>query len=531
MPARSTTPVRIAVRSARRTSGRAVAALADGLLAGLALAGPARVARLGPDRGRRDFLLEVDAQDSIGSPGYAAAAWGLVHRLQDTGDLTRVEADVPVPAYAPGDNGVGAFGGGDCAADPASAPGDWALQTMNVPQALDLMDPAVRGGVGVRVGHPDSGFSDHPALGLASVDTATDWDVIDGDPDASDPLRPPRRTFFNPLPNPGHGTSTASVLLGDGEGAFRGVAQGAVLVPYRATESVVQLFDSDVADAVRRARGAGCHVVSMSLGGTGFFGLREAIQEAVDGGMIVMAAAGNQVGVVTAPASYDNCLAVAATGTGDVPWSGSSRGSAVDVSAPGSCVWAALFDWQVDPPGRIVGRSHGTSYAVAHLAGVAALWLAHHGHQALCDTYGRGRVQAVFLHVLNTPGVCARPAGWDDAFGAGRVDAEAVLGLPLPDPADVGGVGAFGAGAAEDPVSRIAALTDTDPAGVRAWLERKLGTTDLDARIRRYGGELAYLLLADPSFRADLTMPGLGAFRAEPPEGASEQLRALLSGG
>ena len=44
-------------------------------------------------------------------------------------------------------------------------------------------------------------------------------------------------------------------------------------------------------------------------GGTGFFGLREAIQEAVDAGMIVMAAAGNQVGVVTAPASYDNCIA------------------------------------------------------------------------------------------------------------------------------------------------------------------------------------------------------------------------------
>jgi hypothetical protein len=105
----------------------------------------------------------------------------------------------------------------------------------------------------------------------------------------------------------------------------------------------------------------------MSLGGTGFFGLREAIQEAVDAGMIVMAAAGNQVGVVTAPASYDNCIAVAATGTGDSLWPGSSRGAAVDVSAPGSCVWAALFDWTVSPPGRILNRTNGTSYAVALL--------------------------------------------------------------------------------------------------------------------------------------------------------------------
>lgn len=42
--------------------------------------------------------------------------------------------------------------------------------------------------------------------------------------------------------------------------------------------------------------------------------------------MIVMAAAGNQVGVVTALASYGNCLAVAATGTGDSMWLGQRPG-------------------------------------------------------------------------------------------------------------------------------------------------------------------------------------------------------------
>lgn len=525
----ATQPVRIAVRTARRSSARAVGGVVDDALTGPELSGPARVRRLAPGSTRRDYLVEVDAQGSIGSPGYASAAWDLVHRLQDTGTFALVEADVPVSAYARGDSGVGAFGSGDCAADALSGSRDWALVTMRVPEALALMAPAVRGGVGIRVGHPDSGFSDHFALGLAAVDTAADWDVIDGDDDASDPLRPPRPTFFNPLPNPGHGTSTASVILGVGEGAFTGVARQARLVPYRATESVVQLFDSDVADAVRRAHQAGCHIVSMSLGGTGFFGLREAIQDAVDDGMIVMAAAGNEVGIVTAPAYYDNCLAVAATGTGDVPWSGSSRGPAVDVSAAGSCVWAAMFDWTVDPPGRIVDRSHGTSYAVAHLAGIAALWLAHHGHQALCNTYGRHRVQAVFLHLLNTPGVCARPPGWDDDFGVGRIDAAALLGHALPAPADVGGVGAFAAGGSDDPVSRLAALTTTESGQVRTWLEQRLGSDGLDDRIRRYEGELAYLLLSDPSFLADLTMPALGAFRPEPPEGASTELRAVLA--
>jgi serine protease len=522
-------PVRIAVRAERPSSARAVADVVDGALAGSSLSGPARVRRLGTGKTRRDYLVELDSQDSIGSPAYASATWDLVHRLQDTGVFALVEADVPVPAFARADSGIGPFESPDCAADPLSGPRDWALAAMRVPEALALMDPAVRGGVGIRVGHPDSGFSDHFALGLAVVDTSDDWDIIDDDNDASDPLRPPRRTFFNPLPNPGHGTSTASVILGAGDGAWTGVAQQARLVPYRATESVVQLFDSDVADAVRRAHQAGCHVVSMSLGGTGFFGLQEAIQDAVDDGMIVMAAAGNQVGIVTAPASYDNCLAVAATGTGDVPWSGSSRGPAVDVSAPGSCVWAALFNWDVDPPGRIVNRTNGTSYAVAHLAGVAALWLAHHGHQALVDTYGRARVQAVFLHLLNTPGVCVRPPGWDDDWGVGRIDAAALLGQALPDPADISRVSALAAGASDDPVSRLAALTATDPERMQTWLEQLLGADGLEDRIRRYEGELAFLLLSDPSFLADLTMPALGAFRPEPPEGASAELRAVLA--
>jgi len=448
--------------------------------------------------------------------------------LQDEKLFELVAADVPVAAFAPQETAAASVGG-DCTADQASAAHDWALQVIGWPAAMALMAPAVRGGVGILVGHPDSGFTTHPALGPV-VDTAKDWDVIDDDPDATDPLRPPTRRFFNPLPNPGHGTSTASVILGAGDGqGFQGVAPKAVLVPFRATESVVQLFDSDVADAVRRAHAAGCHIVSMSLGGVGFFGLEEAIQDAVDDGMIVMAAAGNQVGVVTAPASYDNCLAVAATGTGDRPWSGSSRGTAVDVAAPGSCVWQAAFDWNSAPPGQIVDRSHGTSFAVAHLAGVAALWLAHHGHQNLVGRYGRRNVQAVLLALLNTPGVCARPQGWDDDWGIGRIDAAALLGAPLPDPATLGGARASVSVSEPGPVRRLAALTSTDPKQVRSWLEERLGAENLDAKAARYEGELAYLVLADPSFRAGLTRPAaLAAFVAGPPEGASPQLRAAL---
>ena len=59
----------------------------------------------------------------------------------------------------------------------------------------------------------------------------------------------------------------SSVIVGQGtptEGIV-GLAGGARLVPIRATESVVQVFDSDVAKAVAHARHVGCHVVSVAL--------------------------------------------------------------------------------------------------------------------------------------------------------------------------------------------------------------------------------------------------------------------------
>ena len=527
---RARQPVRIAVRAATDTTKAAVEATAAQVVAGAAaVQGRISVRRLDPNR-RRDWIITYRVPDAIGPPAYASTAWEITHRLQDTGAFAIVEADVPVGAFDPRTNAAGVFDSGDCRANTASEDPGWALDTIGWSAALALMDPAVRGGTGIRVGHPDSGFTDHFALG-SPVDRASDWDVIDNDEDATDPLRPPRPSFLQPSaesrPRHEHGQHhpwtrrRCSVL--------RRSPPRQTLVSFRATESVVQVFDSDVADAVRRARLAGCHVVSMSLGGTGS-GLREAIQEAVDAGMIVMAAAGNQVGVVTAPASYDNCIAVAATGTGDSLWPGSSRGAAVDVSAPGSCVWAALFDWTVSPPGRILNRTNGTSYAVAHLAGVAALWLAHHGHAALMNRYGSHRVQAAFLHLLRTPGVCARPPGWDDDWGVGRVDAEALLSQPLPDPATVDRVAAFGAPAQPSAVDRIAALTNVTPTRVHDWLDHTLGPADLEARADRFAGELAYLLLEDPSFRASLAMPGLRAFSTDtPPAAASPQLRTLIA--
>jgi hypothetical protein len=478
-----------------------------------------RVERLVP--GGTELVVVGRSDAVVGTVDHARESHELALTLHRTGEFRRVEADVPVAGFVEPEP-VGAFIGDACGPD--SEPLDWVHQLVRWQEAMDLMDPATRGGAGISIGHPDSGYTLHPNLGAAALDLTRDRDVIDGDDDALDDLEP---NPIWPLPNPGHGTSTASVIVGQGTPAngIVGLAPAALLVPIRATESVVQLFDTDVARAVAHARRTGCQVVSMSLGGKGFFGLEREIEKAVRNGMIVMAAAGNRVRLVTAPASYANCLAVAATGPGDAMWEGSSRGPAVDVSMPGACVHNAAYrNGQPE-----VSRSHGTSYAVAHLAGAAALWLAHHGHQQLVAAFGAERVQAAFLAVLRWPGVCVVPDDWDDDWGIGRVDLLALLQAPLPERADLRSVRAFGAD--DEVVERLAATVGAEPVLVRRRLIALLGSPppdELAVLLAAHEGELMYLAMADETFAAALAEPlAAGAF---PTSIATEGVTAELAG-
>jgi hypothetical protein len=134
------------------------------------------------------------------------------------------------------------------------------------------------------------------------------------------------------------------------------------------------------------------------------------------------------------------------------------------------------------------------------------------------------------LRVQEHHSAAERGPGWDDDWGVGRVDAEALLGQPLPDPAAVDRVAAFGAPAQASAVDRIAALTNVTPTRVHDWLDRTLGAADVEARADRFAGELTYLLLEDPSFRASLAMPGLRASSTDtPPAAASPQLRTVIA--
>ena len=93
-------------------------------------------------------------------------------------------------------------------------------------------------GAAARSGGPGQGGGDpYRAPGLRATRTTPPWgcragpqrdrDVVSGDDDARDPMKEPKRSFFRPLPNSGHGTSTASVIVGPGTDGVRGGRHGA----------------------------------------------------------------------------------------------------------------------------------------------------------------------------------------------------------------------------------------------------------------------------------------------------------------
>lgn len=349
-----------------------------------------------------------------------AQTWNAVHALQQHPLVADCE---PAVGYtlSPGPSRLAtrSSGGGNDTHLPGSVPHDWSMKSVGADRARAQFGVT---GAGVRVGHPDTGYTAHPQIAGPRLRIADGYDFVDDDADPRDPM-----TGMHP----GHGTATGSVIFSDRAPSLFGIAPGAELVPLRVSSSVIHFSFDNVVRALYRARDRGCHVVSMSLGGPwAGRSLSRAADRLVAEGMILFAAAGNHTKMVMFPALLDNVIAVAANNADNKPWSGSASGAAVDITAPGESVWRAYafkkngaltFDTQ---------RSSGTSYATAATAGVCALWLQRHGAAALRTRYG-GRLASVFSALMKAH--CRPVSGWKtERYGPGILDAPGLLGATLP---------------------------------------------------------------------------------------------------
>jgi hypothetical protein len=142
---------------------------------------------------------------------------------------------------------------------------------------------------------------------------------------------------------------------------------------------------------------------------------------------------------VVLPAAYSNVIAVAGCGPDGRPWIESLRGPNVDITAPADAVWVAELDPRDGNSVSTARRTEtlesasGTSFAAAFMAGVAALWLAHHDRVALLARYPGVPLAWVFRHQLQRTADAAFASDWDtQRFGPGIVNVEALLREPLP---------------------------------------------------------------------------------------------------
>ncbi|KAJ9089240.1 hypothetical protein DSO57_1014991 [Entomophthora muscae] len=154
----------------------------------------------------------------------------------------------------------------------------------------------------------------------------------------------------------GHGTHCAGTI----GAASYGVAKKTTLVAVR----------------VLNAKGTGNHtngnpsVINMSLGGSKSQALNEAVDVAVEKGIVVVVAAGNSnINACTrSPASSPSAITVGATNAKDMRATFSNHGKCVDVFAPGVKILSTSID------GHTAIKS-GTSMATPHVAGLAAYFL------------------------------------------------------------------------------------------------------------------------------------------------------------
>jgi Subtilase family len=376
------------------------------------------------DRQLRRFLTATGTPTLPPGMDVAAATFETARRLRvELPERWEVQPDPPSGAASPADQPEAAALSRD------EEPFDWALTDMSVRGAWEVSarEGRVAKGAGIVIGQPDTGYTDHPELELDALDRLRDYDVLTGRDDAHAVLE-----GFPPAAFPSHGTGTASVAVSREPGDVTGSAPLARIVPIRAATSVIHIRNAELAIAVERAWTTGVDVITISMGGILYPpALRAVIKRAVNDGVIVMAAAGQFVGVVVWPARFAECLGVGGTARGHEPWAWSSRGREVDVSAPARDVWVAATRNEGANPYH-VDQHDGTSFAVALTAGVAALWLAHHGgREAVAKAVGgRKHVQAAFRALARAH--CTRPAGWDQhRLGAGIVNAEKLLAADL----------------------------------------------------------------------------------------------------
>lgn len=230
---------------------------------------------------------------------------------------------------------------------------DWGLTNNGIPDVHKLSE-----GEGVRIAVLDTGASEHPDVGeLAFMLNTTNSPT--------------------PFDRQGHGTHVQGTIrmLRNGVGGI-GVAPKATLGSIKVLGDDGAGSNRWIRDGIYKAIDQKVDIISMSLGGPYDPGIEQACMDAIQSGIFIICAAGND-GLVPGqdtigwPARLGATIAIASYNAEGKISEYSSRGPEVDFAFPGENIFSTWV-------GGKYRRISGTSMATPFCSGTVALLLSHY---------------------------------------------------------------------------------------------------------------------------------------------------------
>lgn len=259
-------------------------------------------------------------------------------------------------------------------------------------------------GTGIKVAVLDTGISAHQDL------------VISGGVSFD-----PSSKSYND--NHGHGTHVAGIISAkDNSIGMVGVAPDSQLYAVKVLGSDGSGLTSDIIKGIDWAISNNMDIINLSLGSQDeSVALKEAVTRAINKGIVVVAAAGNDGHLnptgdtVDYPASYDQVIAVGAIDVNNQIAPFSSNGPSVDVVAPGVSISSTLSTGNY-------GEMSGTSMATPYVTGIVALY------KEAYPNYTVSQIQ----DLIKSNALDLGRTGRDSIFAHGLVQAPRQKGAKVP---------------------------------------------------------------------------------------------------
>ncbi len=221
----------------------------------------------------------------------------------------------------------------------------------------------------------------------------------------------------------GHGTHCAGTSTGHNVHADIGVAPKAELYVGKVFGDTGNTSLKALTNGIAWATRHKVDVISMSLGGDGDIPLNfaSAISNAIKNNVIVVVAAGNSGpyrNTVEEPGNFTPCVTVGAVASNRRIAKFSSRGSQVDIVAPGVDILSSFKG-----SSGSYAKLSGTSMATPFVAGVAALFVQK------ARAVGMKYNQSIFERLVKETATDLGPVGFDPDYGAGLVNPKGLIAI------------------------------------------------------------------------------------------------------